>query len=250
MKTALVTGGAQGIGKGIVVDLRGQGWRVAVLDCDTDALDELRSEDRAILTLAADTGSEAAVLSAFAQLRDWLDRPQLDLLVCNAGIANPSSGPIEDLALKDWRRWLDSHLTGAFLTVRSAVPLLRAARGSIITIGSTRALQSEPDCEAYAAAKGGLLAMTHALAVSLGPEIRANCILPGWIETGAWQKRTARRAPDHSVADMAQHPAGRIGRPEDIAELVAFLASPKSGFITGQHFVVDGGMTRRMIYAD
>ena len=104
--------------------------------------------------------------------------------------------------------------------------------------------------DACAAAKGALVAMTHALAVSLGPKVRANCILPGWIDTGPWQKAANRSDADHSDADRNQHPVGRVGRVEDIAGLVAWLASDEAGFVTGQRFVVDGGMTVRMIYAD
>jgi NAD(P)-dependent dehydrogenase (short-subunit alcohol dehydrogenase family) len=172
----------------------------------------------------------------------------MDLLVNNAGIARAGSGPIENLALVEWQRRLDSHLTGTFLCTRAAVPGLRERRGSIVNISSTRALQSEPDCEAYAAAKGGILALTHALAISLGPEIRVNAVCPGWIETGDMQKAAMCRSVQHSVADREQHPVGRVGTPADIAGTVAFLASPEAGFITGQHIAVDGGMTRKMIY--
>ncbi|WP_410216874.1 SDR family NAD(P)-dependent oxidoreductase [Paracoccus sp. (in: a-proteobacteria)] len=250
MRTALVTGGAQGIGKGIVTRLRADGWRVAAFDMDAEALGELSQTDHEVLALQVDVGNEEEVTRGFCDLRAWLGDDPLHLLVSNAGIADPVSGPIEDLSLADWRRWQDSHLTGAFLCVRESVPLLRRGRGSIVTMSSTRARQSEPQTEAYAAAKGGLVALTHALAVSLGPEIRANCILPGWIETGLWQKRSERQEPEHSDQDRAQHPVGRVGRPEDIAGLVAWLASDEAGFITGQQFVVDGGMSVRMIYAD
>lgn len=250
MKTALITGAAQGIGRGVVTRLRQEGWRVAAFDLDDTALAELSSEDPDIMTVCVDVGDEAQVLAAFDQLRDWLDGQGLDILVSNAGIADPFCGPIEDLSLADWRRWQDSHVTGAFLCTRSAVPLLRQAQGSILMMSSTRALQSEPETEAYSAAKGALQAMTRALAVSLGPQIRANCILPGWIETGPWQKQANRRNPEHSAIDMGQHPVGRVGRPDDIAGLVSWLASDQAGFITGQSFVVDGGMSVRMIYAD
>jgi NAD(P)-dependent dehydrogenase (short-subunit alcohol dehydrogenase family) len=117
------------------------------------------------------------------------------------------------------------------------VPHLRKTAGSIVNIASTRALQSEPNTEAYAATKGGVVALTHALAMSLGPRIRVNCISPGWIAKTKLSKK-----------DHAQHPVGRAGRPQDVGELVAFLISDPAGFITGQNFVADGGMTRKMIY--
>lgn len=248
MKTALITGGAQGIGRGIVQRLRADGWRVALFDLDPEAVAEMAGDDPDLLALTVDVADEDAVEDGFAQLRDWLEAEGLDLLVSNAGIANPETGPIEALSLSDWQRMLDSHLTGAFLMVRAAVPLLRQARGSIILMSSTRALQSEPETEAYAASKGALLALSHALAVSLGPDIRVNAVLPGWIETADYQKRASRSTPQHSEAEKAQHPVGRIGTPGDIAGLVAYLASDEAGFITGQRFVVDGGMSARMIY--
>jgi NAD(P)-dependent dehydrogenase (short-subunit alcohol dehydrogenase family) len=106
---------------------------------------------------------------------------RLDAVVSNAGIMVRK--PVTELAIDEWRRVIDTNLTGTFLLAKHAAPHLRAARGSIVTIASTRALMSEPDTEAYAASKGGLVALTHALAVSLGPEVRANCVSPGWIDT-------------------------------------------------------------------
>mgnify|MGYP002820488317 CR=1 FL=1 len=143
---------------------------------------------------------------------------------------------------------IDINLNGSMRVCAAAREKLKQRKGCIINMASTRALQSEPHCEAYAAAKGGLLAMTHALAVSLGPEVRVNAICPGWIETGPWQKSSQRSTPVHRTIDREQHPAGRIGEPEDIAAAVAFLAGDEAGFITGQEFVIDGGMTRKMIY--
>jgi len=107
---------------------------------------------------------------------------------------------------------------------------------------------SEPDTESYSASKGGIVALTHALAISLGPEVRVNCISPGWIDVSSWQKKGIRRSAELTGADHAQHPAGRVGRVEDVAAMAVFLASGGSGFITGQNFVVDGGMMKKMIY--
>lgn len=256
-RTAVVTGGAQGIGKGLVQHLLAEGWRVAALDMDGEAVKELAAEmpGDALLARRCDVSNERAVASAYDAIDAWQadagEAAGIDLLVSNAGVADPVIGPIEDASLADWRRWQDSHVTGAFLMVRGGVPRLRQRSGaSIVLIASTRALQSEPCCEGYAAAKGALCAMTHALAVSLGPAIRVNAVLPGWIETGPWQKASARARPEHRAVDRDQHPVGRIGEPRDIAATVAWLASEGAGFVTGQQIVVDGGMTRRMLYAE
>jgi NAD(P)-dependent dehydrogenase (short-subunit alcohol dehydrogenase family) len=170
----------------------------------------------------------------------------LGALINNAGISRFKS--LEGTTLADWQAVIGTNLTGAFLCSKYAAPHLRERGGAIVNIASTRALMSEADTEAYAASKGGIVALTHALAVSLGPAVRVNCISPGWIETGEWEKKSARRAPRHSERDRLQHPAGRVGVPEDIAALVDYLISPEAGFITGANFVVDGGMTRKMIY--
>jgi NAD(P)-dependent dehydrogenase (short-subunit alcohol dehydrogenase family) len=229
----------------------GLGWRIAGLDVDDVGLDELRAAlpaDQALL-LPCDVGNEVAVNEAFAAIGKWLGDTPLAALVNNAGIADPYCGPLEDLALKDWQAWIDASLTAAFLCSRAAVPLLRRrAGGSIVNISSTRALMSEPDTFAYAAAKGGLDALTHAMAVSLGPDIRVNSVRPGWIETGPWQKTAAREEPRHSKRDRDQHPVGRVGRPEDIAEAIEWLVG--AGFVTGQAIAIDGGMTVKMIYAE
>ncbi|WP_110669427.1 SDR family NAD(P)-dependent oxidoreductase [Salinicola halophilus] len=256
MPLAIITGGAQGIGCATVERLLEEGWRVAALDRDPQAVAELdeRFPNQPLFAMAVDVSDEAQVKEVFQHIGGWQregDQSEgIDLLVNNAGIADPECGPIEDLSLDNWRLWQESHLTGTFLCTRAAVPGLRKRQGAIVNIASTRALQSEPHCESYAAAKGGLLSMTHALAVSLGPDVRVNAICPGWIETGPWQKRANRTHPEHRDVDREQHPVGRVGEPGDVAATIVFLASDKAGFITGQHLSVDGGMTRKMIYAD
>ena len=252
MKTICVTGAGAGIGRATLLHFHGLGWRVIGVDKDTEALAELRSalpRDTALL-LTCDVGKEGDVRRSFARIEEWLDGAPLDCLVNNAGIADPYCGPLEDLGLSDWQAWIDASLTAAFLCSRAAVPLLRRAEtgASIANISSTRAMMSEPECFAYASAKGGLDALTHAMAVSLGPEIRINAIRPGWIETGPWQKTGERREANHREKDRDQHPAGRVGTPQDIAEAVEYLHG--AGFVTGQHINVDGGMTRKMIYED
>lgn len=226
-RTAIVTGAARGIGRAVAKHLDGLGWTVARLDVRPGSGE-----------VFCDVSDEGSVSAAFRQIGGML-APGLGLLVNNAGVAGAVSGPVEKLALADWNRWIGTNLTGPFLMTRAAVPHLRRGGGSIVNITSTRAAMSEPETEAYAASKGGLAALTHALAMSLGPDIRVNAVAPGWIDTSGG----ALRDIDH-----AQHPAGRVGRPQDIAEAVAYLAT--AGFVTAETLTVDGGMTRKMIYED
>jgi NAD(P)-dependent dehydrogenase (short-subunit alcohol dehydrogenase family) len=238
-KAALITGGAQGIGKATAQALAFRGYDVAVADVDAEA-----GRESEFPFIRCDVSKEASVEACVrAAVRRF---GRLDALVNNAGLANPADPPVDKLPLADWNRRIGVNLTGAFLMSKHCVPHLRKSGGAIVNIASTRALQSEPNTEAYAASKGGLVALTHALAISLGPQVRVNCVSPGWIDVSAWKKR-GRRAR-LSRRDHAQHPVGRVGRPEDIGELVAFLLSDAAGFITGQNFVCDGGMTKKMIY--
>ncbi|HEY4581383.1 MAG TPA: SDR family oxidoreductase [Lysobacter sp.] len=248
-RVVLVTGGAQGIGRGIAQCVLAAGGAVVVGDLDAGAgracLHEWNA-GAAAMFLRLDVSRESSVRRFVDAAHGTFGR--IDGLVNNAGNADPHSGPLERLALADWNRYIAAHLTGAFLCSRQALPALRESRGGIVNIASTRALQSEPDTEAYAAAKGGLVAFTHALAISAGPAVRVNCIRPGWVPTDAWRTPAARRRPSLSPGDHAQHPAGRAGLPGDIGALAVFLMSDAAGFVTGQNVVVDGGMSRRMRY--
>lgn len=248
-RVVLITGGAQGIGRGIAQSVLGAGGRVMIGDLDTEA-------GKACL-VEWDAGHRAAFgrldVSQEASVKRWIDAAlkrfgRIDGLVNNAGIADPHQGKLSELSLATWNRYLGTNLTGAFLCSKHALLELGEHRGAIVNIASTRALQSEPDTEAYAASKGGLMALTHAMAISAGPAVRVNAILPGWIATDDWRKPTSRRAPKLSRRDHAQHPAGRVGTPEDIGALAVHLLSEQAGFITGQHFTVDGGMTVKMQY--
>lgn len=245
-KVVIVTGGAQGIGRGIAQRFLEAGAGVVIADTDDEALAEVRLEWPSIHAVQCDISSEGDVKNLVAGVLERFGR--IDFLVNNAGIG--ANTPLETLELSDWNRIIGVNMTGAFLTVKHASPHLRSSRGSIVNIASTRAVMSEANTEAYSASKGGLLALTHAMAVSLGPEVRVNAVSPGWIETRDHQKSSAQAAVHHSELDRAQHPVGRVGTVEDVAAMVAFLCSSDAGFITGQNFVVDGGMTKKMIYVD
>lgn len=230
-RVALVTGAAKGIGRAVALRLARDGWRVVSADRAAPP------PDLPARHVQADVSDEDAVRALIAGIARQEGR--LDALVSNAGFMIRK--PLRELTLAEWSAVIGTNLTATFLLAREAEALLRTARGAVVTIASTRARQSEPDTESYAASKGGLVALTHALALSLGPEVRVNCVSPGWIDT----RGEALRTEDH-----AQHPAGRVGTPEDIAALVAWLVGPESGFVTGAEFVSDGGMTRKMIYAE
>jgi NAD(P)-dependent dehydrogenase (short-subunit alcohol dehydrogenase family) len=155
---------------------------------------------------------------------------------------------MSELTLEEWNRAIGTNLTGTFLCAKFSSPHLIESRGSMVNMCSTRAFQSEPDTESYSASKGGIYSLTHALAMSLAPNVRVNSISPGWIDVSAVKKKAKARQVKLSESDHAQHPAGRVGNAFDIAQMVMFLLDPANGFITGQNFVIDGGMTKKMIY--
>jgi NAD(P)-dependent dehydrogenase (short-subunit alcohol dehydrogenase family) len=230
MAVILVTGGARGIGAHIARKLGADGAQVVIADKEKATLPGARG-------VVCDVSDEAEVTQLIKGIEGTEKR--LDGLVCNAGFMIRK--PVEELSLAEWQSVLATNLTSTFLLVKAGAKMLRAAKGAVVTIASTRAHMSEPDTESYAASKGGLLALTHALAVSLGPDVRVNCLSPGWIDT----QNTALKPKNH-----AQHPAGRVGRVEDIASMAAYLLGPDSGFITGAELIIDGGMTRKMIYTE
>lgn len=240
----IITGGAQGIGKLTAAAFAETGYQVVIFDTDPEAGQETAAEIRDLLFIDCDVSEEQAVSKGIAAVIERFGR--IDVLINNAGIG--ITRPLEELDLAEWNRVIGVNLTGAFQCAKYCAPYLRSTRGCIINIASTRAYMSEPNTEAYSASKGGLLALTHALAISLGPEVRVNAISPGWIDVTPYQKSSARQLEQLREEDHAQHPAGRVGMPQDIARLAIFLADPANDFITGQDFIVDGGMTRKMIY--
>ena len=232
---AIVTGAGLGIGAATARALAAQGWQVVCADIDGDGAATVAASIAAA-AIQCDVGNELDVERLVALVRSRFGR--IDAIVCNAGIGG--FAPLSKTTLADWNRVLATNLTATFLLSKIAAADLQRKSGNIVVIASTRAHMSEPDTLAYSASKGGLVALMHALAITLAPQVRVNCVSPGWIETG---RHGALKPSDH-----AQHPAGRVGRPEDVAAAVCYLLSDAATFVTGTELIVDGGMTRKMIY--
>jgi NAD(P)-dependent dehydrogenase (short-subunit alcohol dehydrogenase family) len=243
-RVVIVTGAGNGIGSVIAASYARSGAHVLMWDRDADALTrshaKMEQEGLRTSTRTIDLTSADEIVRGMKEEHQSLGR--IDILINNAGLGR-SASPY-DLTVEDWDYVINTNLRGTFLCAREAARVMRLkGRGSIVNIASTRALMSEPNTEAYAASKGGILALTHALAVSLGPDkINVNAISPGWIETGDYSKL--------KPSDHQQHPAGRVGKPEDIARACLYLTDPDNDFITGTNLVIDGGMTRKMIYEE
>ncbi|HEX3009806.1 MAG TPA: SDR family oxidoreductase [Bacteroidales bacterium] len=243
----IITGGAQGIGKQSSLSFLKNGYTVTIADIDDEAGKETVNELKSygdVEFLPCDVSLEKDVAVTIQKAFDYARR--IDVLVNNAAIA--ITKPVTELTLDEWNRVMGINATGAFLCAKHAAPYLKASKGSIINICSTRAFMSEANTEAYSTSKGAVYSLTHALAISLGPEVRVNCISPGWIDVSELKKSSKRNKLTLSLEDHAQHPAGRVGTANDIARLLLFLADEKNTFVTGQNFIVDGGMTRKMIY--
>lgn len=236
-KVVAVSGGGKNIGKGISLAFLDLGYRVAIIDIDKKAIENFPRKENVLLHYG-DISDEYSVSEFYIKINETFGR--LDVIVNNAAVSNFKN--FLDLTVDEWKRVIDTNLTGYFLMARFGVPLIleNSRKGAIINISSTRALMSEPGNEAYSASKAGILGLTHALANSLGPEIRVNAICPGWI---------LHEGEKISEKEHKQHLTGRAGTIKDIINLTLFLADDeKSGFITGQYFVIDGGMTKKMIY--
>ena len=220
-KTVVVTGGAHGIGKAIAEAFEAQGAEVYIID--------IKEGD----WFVGDVG-DPETLERFS--RYVTERSGgVDVLVNNA---LPLMRGIAECSYEEFNQALRVGVSAPFYLTKLFLPYFREG-ASVINISSSRDRMSQPQTESYSAAKGGISALTHAMAVSLSDRVRVNSISPGWIDTTG----TAYSGPD-----ALQQPAGRVGKPEDIAELVLFLTSDKAGFITGENICVDGGMTKLMIY--
>ncbi len=222
-KVAVVTGGARGIGKAICEAFVTQGFSVCTID--------LLENDYFVGDIA-----DEKILRAFAS-KVIGEYGSVDCLINNACVSRRG---LNTCSCDDFNYVLRVGITAPFLLTQLFMDYFNAP-ASIVNISSTRHLMSQADTESYSAAKGGITALTHAMAITLAGKARVNSISPGWIDT------TGRQ---FEAADAAQHPAGRVGRPSDVVHAVMFLCDDKSSFITGQNIIVDGGMTKLMVYHD
>lgn len=242
-KRVFVTGGAEGIGRAIVEAFCRAGYRVAFCDRNETA-GQQTAKDTGAVFYRADVSDKEALEHCMQRI--FLVWGDIDILINNAGISEFS--PITETSVEDFDKILSVNLRPAFITSR-LLAIHRKSQstanpfGRIINICSTRYLMSEPGSEGYAASKGGIYSLTHALALSLSEwHITVNSIAPGWIQNNHYEQL---RPEDHT-----QHPSGRVGKPEDIARMCLFLSQEENDFINGENITIDGGMTKKMIYTE
>jgi NAD(P)-dependent dehydrogenase (short-subunit alcohol dehydrogenase family) len=246
LKSVIITGGAQGIGSVMTRLFSSNGYTVFCIDKNKTAMDAFISEygNDSIIPAECDIANIPSLKKTINSIAD--DFGGINCLINNA--CTNANMKLSEMSEDIWNNIISVNLSAPLFAVKFCEPYLRLSKGSVINIASTRALMSEPDTEAYSASKGGLLSLTHALAMSLAPDVRVNAISPGWIEASHLKEPSVRQTAEISKEDHLQHPAGRVGIPEDIAEMALYLCSDKAGFITGQNFIIDGGMTKKMIY--
>ncbi len=243
-RVVLVTGGANGIGRVISREYSQLGATVIVADVDEKhgnaVVDHYVKSGYKAVFYRIDLQDVSAIKKMFQELIAAYGK--IDILINNAGKGIFKS--IYEITAEEWDEVINLNLRAAFVSAQEfAKNCLGNDYGRIVNISSTRYLMSEPNSEAYAASKGGIISLTHALALSIGEKnITVNAISPGWIENNNYEKLT--------VNDHGQHPSKRVGQPEDIARACLFLTDEKNDFITGQNIVVDGGMTKKMIYTE
>ena len=241
-KVVIITGSGKGIGRSIALRYASEGANVVIAEKDeisgSETEKSIISAGGTAKFIRTDVSNPVDIEALVRNVVDHFGT--VDIIINNAGISIWKS-PYE-ITVKEWDVIINTNLRGAFLCSREAAKVMREhGGGSIVNIASTRAIMSEPDSEAYAATKGGIVALTHALAASFSKDkIRVNCISPGWIETGDYSQL--------KPADHTQHFSGRVGKPEDIAEACIYLTKEGNDFINGANIIIDGGMTKKMIY--
>lgn len=242
-KVVIVTGSGKGIGQAVASAYAMKEANVVITDKDEQAgretKEQIESQGGKAVFFPSDNQKPEDIDHVIQQVIQQYGK--IDILINNAGIGNFK--PIDELTVEEWDEVLNTNLRGSFLYAQKAARYMKKNQkgGSIVNISSTRAFMSEPGSEAYAASKGGVFSLTHAMALSYQDDhITVNCISPGWIQTENYDKL---RDIDHE-----QHPSKRVGKKEDIARACLFLTNPLNDFITGENLIIDGGMTRKMIY--
>lgn len=238
-QVVIVTGASQGIGRGIAEAYIAKGAHVVLADVNEKLGKEISEQLVGSLFIKTDVRKESDIKKLMNETVKQFGR--IDIVINNAGKSEFKN--LFELSLDEWDDVINTNLRSVFLCSREAAVYMRKQEsgGSIVNIASTRAIMSEPNSEAYAASKGGIVAITHALATSLAEHrITVNAISPGWIETTAYN--------DLRDIDHEQHLSKRVGKPSDIAKACLYLTDPQNDFVTGINLVVDGGMTRKMIY--
>ncbi len=249
-KVVIVTGGGQGIGRAVARAYASEGANVIIAESDSEAGMEnagyITGQGHKAYFIPTDVSVESSVKNMVQKVLERFGT--VDILINNAGVG--SSDSIFDDGMDAWDRVLAINLRGTYMCAKyCAKAMVEKDSGCIINIASTRAFMSEPDTGAYSASKGGIIALTHSLAVTLGKHgIRVNSISPGWIDVSAWKRSDTAKQAHLTELDHSQHPAGRVGTPMDIAGACLYLSSADAGFITGTNLTIDGGMTVKMIY--
>ena len=248
-RVVVVTGGAYGIGRGIIREFAGHGDFVVIADRDAErgpALEStLKSEGRQALFVPTDVREETQVQALMARIEGVFGR--IDVLCNNAGIERYRRA--DEYSIEDWNAIAETNLRGTFLCSKYAYPLLKRVRGCIVNISSVQGIANEPQISAYAASKAGLLGLTRGMALDFAANgVRVNAVCPGAVQSGMMEPFLKDKTdPEEAVKAIGRTiPLGRVGQPEDIAQAVYFLASPAASYITGSTLVVDGGLLSRL----
>lgn len=240
-RVVLITGGANGIGKSIAMSYANEGYKVVIFDIDNvkgrDLEAHIHGKDQHCKFYKVDLSDANQLIASMDEVYRLYQN--VDILINNAAISDFID--LDEITIDAWDKIINVNLRSPFITSKEFYQRYNGGYGRIINIASTRATMSEPGTEPYSASKGGIVALTHSLAISMSKtDITVNAISPGWIHNGDYDEL--------NIDDHNQHPSKRVGRPDDIARACLFLTDDKNDFINGENIVIDGGMTKKMIY--